>query len=276
MSHLRGQAGLSVHSIPCTNSLFTPPLWLAQGSERPVKDSAQSMHSARSSGGKSDMRTSGSGSTTVRSMLDTLYSSKGISGQVRRRPPVLTCGAFIQLLAPWSICLTDLAVYLLTLACLSDDRSSFSVSVCRLENLCLVHTAMHLARACVQHSCLEFCAPSEEPQLLLRRCALGVTRGWTTGCVTGGAGAGVAEQKVADAAGDAERLGDRPRRARNLSSPRRHRVGARLRRIRPGEPPARCTPVFQPRYDFRLPVLVCLPLSGACHLSCHHLACVAS
>ncbi|KAK9902754.1 hypothetical protein WJX75_004977 [Coccomyxa subellipsoidea] len=51
------------------------------GSERPVKDSAQSMHSARSSGGKSDMRTSGSGSTTVRSMLDTLYSSKGISGQ---------------------------------------------------------------------------------------------------------------------------------------------------------------------------------------------------
>ncbi len=56
----------------------------AQGSERPVKDSAQSMHSARSSG-KSDMRTSGSGSTTVRSMLDTLVSGRGgISAQVGR------------------------------------------------------------------------------------------------------------------------------------------------------------------------------------------------
>ncbi|BDA51135.1 probable serine/threonine-protein kinase STY8 at C-terminar half [Coccomyxa sp. Obi] len=53
------------------------------GSEgRPVKDSAQSMHSARSSD-RSGLRTSGSGtSTTVRSMLDTLYSShRGITGQ---------------------------------------------------------------------------------------------------------------------------------------------------------------------------------------------------
>ena len=58
----------------------------AQSGGYPVKDSAQSMHSARSSdkdGG--GLRSSGSG-TTVRSVLDTLTSGKRISGQVRARP----------------------------------------------------------------------------------------------------------------------------------------------------------------------------------------------
>lgn len=50
-----------------------------------MKDSAQSMHSARSSGKSGGIRSSGSGSTTVRHMLDTLYSGRGISGQVRSR-----------------------------------------------------------------------------------------------------------------------------------------------------------------------------------------------
>lgn len=71
-------------------------LCVQQGSgERPVKDSAQSMHSARSSD-KSGMRTSGSGSTTVRSMLDTLYSSRGgITGQACSLLPLLSLSSLL-------------------------------------------------------------------------------------------------------------------------------------------------------------------------------------
>ena len=62
--------------------MLTAPGAHAQSGGYPVKDSAQSMHSARSSDKAGALHSSGSGAT-VRSVLDTLSSGKRISGQVR-------------------------------------------------------------------------------------------------------------------------------------------------------------------------------------------------